>query len=178
MVVERSQKLILLALGATIICLGVIAYYVINLTSQNANSDSKRSFSLVTETNLVDLDGNQVTFPEEPEKYKLVYSWASWVPSSVTDFPQLQDLAMNYRDIVTVYAINRNEPPEIARSFLNTIADLDPLTIVIDADDKLYHEIGGYSMPEIALYNSKGEEILRSTVVIPFDEIAALLATE
>jgi phage gp45-like len=84
---------------------------------------------------------------------------------------------------VIVIGINRAESRTTAEAFLTTLGLTDEVLLIVDADDRYYGAIGGFSMPETIIYDTKGNivkhkrgQITEAELTLVLDE--ALAQTE
>lgn len=107
-----------------------------------------------------DLEGNPISLDQYLGKILVVTSWASWSPFSKDDLENMTELSAVYAEKDVVFmAINRKETKEQAARYLQTQPTFTNLVMVLDPRDYFYNAIGGYAMPELVVYNRRGEII-------------------
>jgi thiol-disulfide isomerase/thioredoxin len=121
-----------------------------------------------------DLFGKPVALDEYLGQPMVVITWASWSPFSEGDMRTLSDLSNEFAN-VSFLAINRKEPKEQAQRYMNSIAEVKGVLVVLDPRDVFYSDIGGYAMPEVVVYNAKGEIVLHERGVADKDKIRNVL---
>jgi len=95
---------------------------------------------------------------------KVVYLnfWATWCTPCIIEMPDIQELLDRHDDEVVVLAVNRGEPLNRARSFLENLPRKDGGTGVtftvnaMDPDDTLYDEYRGLGMPVSVFIDAEG----------------------
>jgi thiol-disulfide isomerase/thioredoxin len=108
----------------------------------------------------------------------VVNSWASWSPFSVQELKDLETIASENKDNNIVFiAINRKEPKENAKLFLQSIQAFSHIQFVIDVGDTYYTSVGGFSMPETVIYDTKGAIVEHKRGNMSIDEIRTLVTT-
>lgn len=87
--------------------------------------------------------------------------WATWCTPCVIELPEIQALDERHDDLVVI-TVNRQEPLDSARSFLNNLPRTDGGTgldfdvVGIDPDDTLYDEYRGLGMPVSVFVDRNG----------------------
>lgn len=145
-----------------VLTLGAFAtYFFINRNSNQINEDTVALFSNPEgEPPYTDLLGNPVSLEQYLGKTLVVATWASWSPFSTADLNTLSELSSEFSGEEVVFmAINRKETKEQAARFLQTLPNLTGVVMVLDPRDAFYLTVGGYAMPEVVVYNSKGEVV-------------------
>jgi len=87
----------------------------------------------------------------------------------------LSELKMRHGDAITVLAVNRAEPLVDAKGFTDALG-IPGLVYLIDKDDALYKDIGGYAMPETVFITDRGEVFYHQRGPIKIPELEAKLA--
>ncbi len=105
---------------------------------------------------LKDYDGNDVSLAEYSGTVLVVYLFASWCPYCGDEMRSLAALKARYADRVTILAVNRAEPAIEAKAYTDALL-LTDLVYLLDPDDSLYKQIGGYAMPETVFITARGE---------------------
>lgn len=176
---NQTYKKTLIALAILlVIALGITTYIVY----QNKNAVLEETIEVFSnkpgESPYSDLLGNPVSLEQYLGKVLVVVSWASWSPFSQNDLTMLVELASEYsRDDVIFMAINRKETKEQAARYVQTIPSLEGLVVVLDPRDAFYSAVGGYAMPEVVIYNKRGEIVQHSRGVAQKSEIKTTLET-
>ena len=146
---------LLLALGAA------ATYFIVSKSSNKINEDTVALFSNPEgEAPYTDLLGNPVSLEQYLGRTLVVATWASWSPFSTADLNTLSELSSEFSDEEVVFmAINRKESKEQAARFLQTLQNITGVVMVLDPRDAFYLTVGGYAMPEVVIYNRKGEVV-------------------
>ena len=153
------HKRVLAGLILVLVVGAVATYFMINRSSNQINQDTVALFSNpVGEAPYTDLQGNPVSLEQYLGKTLVVATWASWSPFSTADLTTLKELSSEFAGQEVVFmAINRKETKEQAARFLQTIPEVSGVVMVLDPRDAFYLTVGGYAMPEVVVYNQKGE---------------------
>lgn len=123
-----------------------------------------------------DLDGNPVDLQTFAGKPLIINSWATWMPFSKDELPELGVAQGTYGDAVKIIAINRMEDRAVVRSYLATYGISESnILILIDPADTFYKSIGGYAMPETAVYSFDGTLVNHIRGVFVKDELYVLI---
>lgn len=105
-----------------------------------------------------DLAGNPLSLDQYLGSTLVVTTWASWSPFSTNDLQMLSTLSAEFADSDTVFmALNRNESPDLANRFMASIGNVPGVVIALDPTDHFYQQVGGYAMPEVIIFNQKGQ---------------------
>ncbi len=120
----------------------------------------------------VSIDGTSVNLSDYKNKVLIINSWASWCPFCVNELPDLDKLAGEYKDKdVVVIAINRKEPKNTIKAFLDSIGNPENILFLLDEQDNFYSSIGGFSMPETVFYDKKGNISFHKRGFMKFEEM-------
>jgi thiol-disulfide isomerase/thioredoxin len=143
-----------------LLMLGSIAtYFIVTRSTNQINEQTVALFSNPEgEAPYTDLLGNPVSLEQYLGKTLVVATWASWSPFSTADLLMMTELSAEFANREVVFmAINRKESKEQAARFLETLPNIAGVVMVLDPRDAFYLTVGGYAMPEIVIFNSKGE---------------------
>jgi thiol-disulfide isomerase/thioredoxin len=105
---------------------------------------------------LKDYNGNDVRLSEFRRKVLIVYAWASWCPYCGEELKNLAQLKRAYGDEVQILAVNRAEPLPDAKGYTDGLGVAQDLVLLMDPNDTLYKDIGGYAMPETIFIDEQG----------------------
>lgn len=105
---------------------------------------------------LKDYEGNDVKLSDFRGKAVLVNTWASWCPFCKQELQDFAALKREYGDTLVIIAIDRREPPEVARQYSNALGATNDLLFLLDPTDSVYQAIGGFSMPETLFIDKDG----------------------
>jgi thiol-disulfide isomerase/thioredoxin len=158
--VQNKEKLVTLGIiGAIVLIALAYTWNVIHKAALEKVGDNPVATSLSAQEGqapYTDMLGNELSLTNEFGNVLVVNSWASWSPDSAKELSAFSQLAQKYADKgVKVLAINRAEPKTTAERFLRTIG-ADGVQLILDPDDRFYHSIGGYAMPETVIYDVDG----------------------
>jgi thiol-disulfide isomerase/thioredoxin len=154
---NKNNVLISIVLLCILCVVAGITYYVYKVPHDRKNADATKNLASTETQVFTDLEGNTVTLDQYSGKIRIVNSWASWSPFSVQELKDLETVASENKDKNVVFiAINRKEPKETAKLFIDSLQQFSHLQFVIDVGDTYYASVGGYSMPETVIYDVKG----------------------
>ncbi|HMO78380.1 MAG TPA: TlpA disulfide reductase family protein [Candidatus Paceibacterota bacterium] len=155
----NSNAKLILGLVAFLVAVIAITILIQQQAQNRIDQDTLAIFSDVPgEVAYTDINGNEISLEQYVGNVLVVATWASWSPYSVTDLPILAKLVKEFDSAeVTFLAINRKETKEQAARFLASMPDLSDLLLVLDPRDHFYTSVGGYAMPEVVIYNKRGE---------------------
>jgi thiol-disulfide isomerase/thioredoxin len=125
------------------------------------DSPAGHSFGIDEEASpYTDLKGNPVALSDYVGEILVVSSWASWCPFCGGGLTRLSNLAEAYpEEEVRILAINRAESATTAERFLKSVGATNGIMLILDADDRYYKSIGGFTMPETLFYDRTGNII-------------------
>ena len=155
----KSNTKLIIALLVIVAILAAITFMVTRQAKNQINEGTVATFSNDPgEGSYTDMNGNEVSLDTYLGNILVVNAWASWSPFSATDLPLLSKLSQEFdSNQVTFLAINRKETREQAARFISSIPNLGSLLLVLDPRDHFYTSVGGYAMPEVVIYNKRGE---------------------
>lgn len=152
-----------------LIALAAMWWFFIRLPPESAET-----FTGEYELVLEDYDGEEVALSDFKRELIVVNTWASWCPYCGEELQNLQRLKDRYGDDVQIIAVNRAEPFEEARRFMEEWGiDRQKVKLLQDADDSFFRSIEGYAMPETIFINTRGEIIHHQRGPMKIDEVIA-----
>ncbi len=173
---QRSTVFTSMSLLLILIVAGLLTYWYLSIPRDSKGSDADTSLYSETSGVFISLAGEEVSFDSHVGQVRVVTSWASWNPFSVSDLQTLNAVAGSYKDRGVVFlAINRKESKEQAERFLKSLPELQNLEFAIDTKDTFYTSIGGYAMPETILYDEKGAIAAHTRGTLTEDKLKALI---
>lgn len=123
---------------------------------------------------LKDYDGENVELSDFKRELVIATVWASWCPYCEEELRNLTKLKDTYGDDVRILAINRAEPFEDAKRFMDEAGiDRSKILLLQDADDSFFKSIQGYAMPETIFITSRGEIMHHQRGPMNSEEVAA-----
>ncbi|MCP3662560.1 MAG: TlpA family protein disulfide reductase [Gammaproteobacteria bacterium] len=143
---------------------------VIVLTGCDIDSSPLTKGKPTPEFDLINMQGNRVTFPDDfSGQVVLISFWADWCPSCKKEMAYFEPIFEKYEDNgLTILAINIEQSRETAMAFINDLSLsydllLDskgsvakqygvtalPSAFIIDRDGNLHTRIFGESSPEV-----------------------------
>ena len=161
---SRISRSAIITIGLLVLCLILMALLVWWLVYVPRVSTEAPLRSALTPANseqpFTTLAGEAVNLEESFGNIVLVYSWASWCPQCVDGLVRFDTFvsALQGDDLkVTALAVNRAEDKLTAQRFIDTIPELQNVEIILDPSDQMFENVGGYAMPEILLFDDRGE---------------------
>jgi len=163
--------LLLLSIGAG------VTYFVVKNAGSEIKQETVALFSNPEgEEPYTDLLGNPIALEQYLGRTLVVATWASWSPFSTGDLKMLSELRTEFSsDEVVFMAINRKETKEQAARFLQTVPEVSGVVMVLDPRDAFYLTVGGYAMPEVVVYNSRGEVAQHYRGVTNIDDLRQVI---
>lgn len=159
----KGDVIALISVTLIVILVAFYSWTVVKNGELTALQNSPAGYSLGTNDQVspyTDLNGNPVALSDYVGEVLVVSSWASWCPFCGGGLTRLSNLAEAYSDEdVHILAINRAEPATTAERFLKSVGATNGIMLILDADDKYYKSIGGYTMPETLFYDRNGNII-------------------
>jgi thiol-disulfide isomerase/thioredoxin len=93
------------------------------------------------------LDGGETALADLRGGYVLLNFWASWCGPCRAETPELRDFAEAHPGSMTVVGVNIQEPPDIARDFIDDFGVRYPVLLDRDGDvTQAYRLVGGPPM--------------------------------
>ncbi len=102
------------------------------------------------------IDGNTITLSSLYGRPVVLDAWTSWClfcAKHIADFAVLQK---EFGDKLLIVEVNRGESLEIVKNYSGEVDGSHTLLFVLDADDSLYKDINGFSMPETLFIDKEG----------------------
>lgn len=157
---KKSSSYIPLIIVVVVVLLGG-GFLLLNNSGDNSSFESSGSVTRsendkVPEFSFPDYDGNIVSSTDYAGKPIVVNSWATWCPFCVDELPDFVTVQEEFGDAVTIISIDRAESSAQAKTYTDDLGVTDGLVFLLDADDKFYQAIGGFSMPETLFVDSDG----------------------
>jgi thiol-disulfide isomerase/thioredoxin len=107
-------------------------------------------------------DGSRHRLSDFRGKVVYVNFWATWCTPCIFELPDILELLNRHKDQLLVIAVNRGEPLDRARNFMNDLARRDGgnglnLTVQgMDPDDTLYDAYRALGMPASVFIDAEG----------------------
>ncbi|MBI2640625.1 MAG: TlpA family protein disulfide reductase [Candidatus Sungbacteria bacterium] len=105
---------------------------------------------------LQDYNGREVKLSDFRGKAVLINVWSSWCPFCKEELLVLAEVQKEFGDKITIAAIDRTEPLEIAKKYSDQLGITDKFIFLLDPSDVFYQSIGGFSMPETIFVDKEG----------------------
>jgi thiol-disulfide isomerase/thioredoxin len=134
------------------IILGLSVFLFVAISKAAFVNDSAPPFTLVG------LDGKSVELKSFHGDVVLVNFWASWCPPCKQEFPELNELANEYKNQpFHLLAVNLDKSPDRVLKFLDkNQVKTTALTILLDPDAKVVAQYVARSMPSSFIIDKTG----------------------
>lgn len=148
-----------------VLAVAAAAVYLVDKRNQQRAIEQSPAASIFKNSsstaNFTDFAGREANLDQYLGQTLIVNSWASWAPSSASELRLLTNVAETYDNQgVIVIGINRAESQTTAERYLDSLGLRDSVRLIVDADDRYYDAIGGYTMPETVVYDTAGNVVL------------------
>ncbi len=174
---KKENVVTVVLLVIILFAIALFTYYVRVNPHDRHNADATKNLASSKTQTFTDLEGNPVTLDQYSGKVRVVNSWASWSPFSVQELKDFETIAAeNQNKNIVFIAINRKEPKENAKVFLQSLQVFTQLHFIIDVGDTYYASVGGFSMPETVIYDTKGSIVEHKRGNMTLDEIRSVVA--
>lgn len=118
---------------------------------QNAPPQSLPTFSLQ------DYTGTVVPSSSLMEKPVVFVFWTSWCARCRTELSNFSPLKKEFGDRITLVAVNRAEPLDIAKRSSDELGTPNAgIIFLLDPSDSFYRSLNGFTMPETIFMDGKG----------------------
>lgn len=162
-----GAKNIIFLVVAVLIAAGLGGFFLI----QRGNVDLPIQERSMPDLTFTDYQGKQVTISQFRGKPFIVNAWASWCPFCVEELPDFISLQEEFKDKVTVIAVNRAEQPSTAKNYTDGRGLTEKLIFVLDPTDSFYKAISGFSMPETVFVDKDGKIVFHKRGPMPLEEM-------
>lgn len=151
---KRTIFIIMLVSVALAGALGYWTFYI----GQERDTDSFENvrIKLTSDVVLTDLEGNPVKMSDFQGHPIVLNLWASWCPYCRDELPAFVRLKKEFGERIIVIALNRGESLEKAKATSDEFGITSTLKVLLDPNDALYKQVGGFSMPETIFIDSEG----------------------
>jgi cytochrome c biogenesis protein CcmG, thiol:disulfide interchange protein DsbE len=119
------------------------------------------------------LDNKEIQFSDiYTDGVTLVNFWALWCKPCRAEMRHLEAIYEKYNDQgFTIIGINQDSPRSVAKVKAFVSSHNLSFPIVTDANQEIFQQFNGQSIPLTILYNRKGEVIYTHVGYLPGDEI-------
>ena len=115
-------------------------------------------FTSVYSVSLIDYNGKTVRFDVFKNKPLIVFFWATWCPYCQAELTHLGAIKSQYGDGVQILAVNRGESRTDAKAYSDALMLPPGIIFLLDQNDGLFKQLGGYAVPETVFVNTRGEQ--------------------
>lgn len=147
-------------------------------TGQSDSGQSQKpSAANLLKLSLADYSGRNMTLADYQAKGPVVINaWATWCPFCTSELSTFADAQQEYKDRLTIIAIDRAESRSTAKQFSDQLGISDKLTFLLDPGDAFYRSIGGFTMPETIFVSRSGTLVEHKRGPLTADELSQKLA--
>lgn len=117
------------------------------------------------------VDGETYTLSELRGDWVIINFWATWCVPCVQEMPELQAIAEEYADRLTILGINQREASEVVEAFAADLGITFPL--LLNPDDQTLVNYQVLSLPQTIIVNPEGEVVWRAFGPIDLDSFGA-----
>jgi thiol-disulfide isomerase/thioredoxin len=118
---------------------------------------------------LNDFKGREVSLSDfKNDKPVFINFWATWCPFCVDELSVMDNIQSEFKDQYITLAINRGEGLDDQKEYLQDLGIGDSMIFLVDPDDDIYKQYGGFAMPYSLFLDSKG--IIRDVKFGPLTE--------
>ncbi|TSC67555.1 MAG: alkyl hydroperoxide reductase/thiol specific antioxidant/Mal allergen [Parcubacteria group bacterium Gr01-1014_66] len=154
------QKFTLITVGVFIFVAGMSAFlfWVKERGAYHATDAQQNAYPArpLSPFSLYDFAGNIVTQETFKNRIVVVNIWASWCPFCRRELADFSRIHEEFKDHVTILAVNRGETEVVARRYASEIVPQSNIIFLLDPDDSFYKSIQGFSMPETLFVDTRG----------------------
>lgn len=146
-----------ITIPAIIVCtLAASAVFFFILRKPVANQPFAPSASPLPDVVFKNVDGQEITLASLRGHPLVVNLWASWCSLCEREIAILRVLQKKFGDGVIIIEVNRGESSEIVKTYRDRIDASHDLMFVLDAQDLLYRQTGGFSMSDTFFVDKEG----------------------
>lgn len=154
------QRLFLLSLAVGLIgtgCGGPTATEQVFGTRERKKEQVAALYKSAPDFALKDFLDQTVRLSDHRGKYVVLNFWASWCAECVNEMPDLGKLQEAHKGRITVIAVNRAEPAEVAKNFADRVEVRGKYILLLDPKDSAYESFGDGMMPLTVFIGTEGE---------------------
>lgn len=137
------------------IAAGAVLFF---MSRKSGLSDELTVMSLSTISDMIfkDLEGKDISVSSLRGRQVVFHIWSSWCLLCIQEIPDMAVLQKEFGDALVVIEVNRAESLEVVKKYADQFNASHNLLFVLDINDALYKEIGGFSMPEVIFVDKNG----------------------
>ena len=162
-----GTKNIVFLVVVVLIATGLGGFFIVQYGSVNRLTEIRS----IPELTFTDYSGKAVALSQFLGKPMVVNAWASWCPFCVEELSDFISLQEEYKDKIAVIAVNRAEPPAIAKNYTDHRGLTEKLVFLLDSPDSFYQAIGGFSMPETIFADKDGKIVFHKRGPMNLEEM-------
>lgn len=162
-----SIKNITFLVIAVLIALGAGGFILV----QRGKIDLPTTVRPMPSLTFIDYAGQEIPLSQFSGKPVIVNAWASWCPFCVEELPDFISLQGEFKDKITVVAVNRAESLTNAKDYTDGRGLTEKLIFLLDPADSFYQAIGGFSMPETIFIDKEGKIVFHKRGPMDLEEM-------
>lgn len=169
-----SRRWVLNGLIAVLFLMGTVFMAACAPEKSNAAPPAEQGVTtgkLAPQFSLNDLSGKQVNIA--PGKLTVLNFWATWCPPCQAELPELQKFVDAHGTELAFYAVNIQDPPENAKSFMQRKNYNIP--VLLDTDGKVAETYRVNSIPTTIVMDKQGIIRFRKTGTVTMSELEGVI---
>ena len=134
-----------------------IIFFISKARRSNISSGSSAAVLLTLgDSAFKSIDGREVTVSSFAGRPVIFHLWASWCSLCIKEITQLVAVKKEFGDALIIVEVNRRESVDMVKKYADQLDPGHNLMFVLDANDVLYQQIKGFSMPESVFVDNDG----------------------
>lgn len=158
----------------------VLAFGLVGCTHSSTNQNNKSKQTKGTDffqLQLSSLGGEKTKLNKYKGQKLVINSWASWCGFCKDELSDFGKVKSQLNENVKIIAVNRAESKQQIQPFLDQLEYRDQIIFLLDKQDRLYREIGGFAMPETILVDENGEIVFHKRGPMNAEELREKIET-
>ena len=153
-----SRKIIaVIIIAFVLIGAAGIIFFISKARLSNISSGSSAAVLLTLgDSAFKSIDGQEITVSSLAGRPVIFHLWASWCSLCIKEITQLVALKKEFGDGLSIVEVNRKESADMVKKYADQLDPEHNLMFVLDANDALYQQIKGFSMPETLFMDKDG----------------------
>ena len=155
MIVSARKKIFVIAVVS--FCITAIAViFVVFKKLESSDMFVTSGVSTLSDITFKNIEAQELSVSSLRGRPVVLSIWASWCSLCMRQIADLSALQQEFGDNVTIIAVNRGESLDVVKKYIDQYDSGHNLIFVLDANDLLYTEIKGFSMPETVFLDKDG----------------------
>ena len=143
--------------GIVVLFIAAIAVvFFIFKKSGSPNTSDSLSPPILPDLVFKNIEEHEVSVSSLRGRPVLLNIWASWCSLCAQKIADLVLLQKEFGDKIIIVEVNRGESLDVVKKYADQYNAGHALLFVLDANDSLYREIKGFSMPETIFIDTNG----------------------